>query len=175
MKKRDMNKIIYVDMDGVLSDFESKYVELFGETPERTRMNRDRSVDDKSQFSKRWNEFVDRRAFEFLKKFEGCDELVKFLKSLKNVELKILTSTGGAEHHNKVVIQKVIWVELNNIGFPVIAVPGRRFKSVFANENTILIDDTPDVVDSFFNNGGNSVLHKNVADTISAVENFLKD
>ena len=169
-----MKKIIYVDMDGVLSNFESKYVELFGETPERTRMDRDKSVDGASLFSRRWNEFIEKRGFENLKKFPGCDELIKYLKSLKNVELKILTSTGGAEHHNKVIIQKVLWVELNNIGLPVIAVPGRRFKSAFANNNSLLIDDTLDVVESFYKHGGTSILHKNVSDTIFGVEAFIK-
>lgn len=169
-----MNKNIFVDMDGVLSDFESKYVDFFGETPEHNRSNRDRSVDGTSLFSKRWKEFIDRRGFEHLEKFLGCDELVSFLKSLKNVEINILTSTGGAVHHNAVIIQKVLWVELNSIGFPVIAVPGRRFKSSFANHNSLLIDDTLDVVDSFFKHGGTSILHKNVSDTIFGIETFIK-
>jgi hypothetical protein len=169
-----MKKTIYVDMDGVLSDFEAKYVELFGETPERTRMDRDKSVDGSSTFSKRWNEFIDKRGFEYLNKFQGCDELVRYLKSLKNIDIKILTSTGGAEHHNRVLIQKVLWVELNSINFPVVAVPGRRFKSVFANNSTFLIDDTLDVVESFYHHGGQSILHKNVADTKFGVECFLR-
>ena len=170
-----MKKIIFVDMDGVLSDFESKYVELFGETPMRSRMDKDISSEGKNKFSQNWNTFIEKRAFSILEKHEGCDRLLNALDTFGNVEIKILTSTGGAEHHNDVAMQKIIWVTAHGIKYPVIAVPGRRFKRAFASENTFLIDDTKDVVDSFYNHGGNSVLHYDVDVTISALKEFIND
>ena len=51
-------KKIFVDMDGVITDFNKKYTEMFGRTPAEVRMDRERK-----QYSEFWHLFVDRFGF----------------------------------------------------------------------------------------------------------------
>jgi 5' nucleotidase, deoxy (Pyrimidine), cytosolic type C protein (NT5C) len=165
-----MAKTIYVDMDGVLSNFEQRYIDMFGVHPRQSR-------DDKnnSSFSANWKKFIDEEHFATLDTFPGMEELVLFLKKIetRSIEVKILTSTGGNDRHNDVAAQKLKWVKQHDIHWPLIPVPGRRFKSLFADKNTFMIDDTHDVIYNFIRNGGNGILHTTPSITLPVLENFL--
>ena len=64
-------RTLYVDMDGVLSDFETEYKKFTGVVISELRQNKDNFA---SQFSK----FIDDKGFERLDKIKGADELLKF-------------------------------------------------------------------------------------------------
>ena len=147
-------KTVFVDMDGVLTNFEKRYVELIGTTPLETRQSRD-----KKEFSKQWETFVQFSSFEHLDWFPGAQELVKFLNK-QNVQKCILSSSGGMKFHNKVMMQKQKWLIEHGIDWPVVIVPGRRYKAGFASPTTALIDDTEDVIQSFNARGGLGILHR---------------
>lgn len=156
------SKIIFVDMDGVLSDFEKRYLDLFNESPIATR---DRKHE-RGAYGRNWQAFIDGENFATLDKFTGFETLVSFLNSLSKVNIKILTSSGGDDRHNDVARQKMEWTKKQGIDWPVVVVPGRRFKAAFANEKTFLIDDTVSNIEGFIASGGSAVLHTNVDDTI---------
>lgn len=146
---------IYVDMDGVLSDFEGRYTSKFSMTPLQARSGRDRK-----QFSTHWHQFIDDGEFATLPSFSKSELLVNFLTNLEGkFEIALLTSSGGLDRHNDVMVQKLQWLEDNCIEWPAIVVPGKRFKASFADKNSLLIDDTPANVENFVKAGGFAVLY----------------
>lgn len=156
---------IYVDMDGVLCNFEKRYLELFDEEPGLSR--------DKKEFSKNWTTFVKGRNFETLDLFPGAYDLVSFLNTLNRVKLQILSSSGGERYHSEVEKQKRVWLLNHGITYKANIVSGRKKKAEYATPNALLIDDTPDVVDTFKNAGGKAILHTNASVTIGLIREMM--
>lgn len=161
-------RTVFVDMDGVLCDFNKKYVELFERTPKEVRMDRERKM-----YSTYWHDFVDKSQFAYLDWHEGGQELVQFLNSLSKVQLCVLSSAGGFDRQREVLEQKVRWLRMHDIKWPAVIVPGRRYKSGFADSNSFMIDDTPDVVTGFIDSGGHGIIHTNASETIEAIKQWL--
>lgn len=159
---------IYLDLDGVICDFEGRYIDLFKEMPGVSRQHK--------EFSKNWTEFVEGENFTKLEYWPGALDLLGFLGTRRNITLKILTSSGGHKYHDQVEKQKLQWLEENgitNIVDEVIVVPGRRKKAAYATPTSILIDDTADVIDLFTEEGGIGILHKNATNTIKLLKILL--
>lgn len=157
-------KIIYVDMDGVLCDFNKAFKDKFGihhyECNEKDKR-------------KLWNNFIDNDGFASLEWHDGGKELACFLIGLENTQLCILSSGGGFDRHRDVMSQKLRWLEANGLkNWPAVVVPGRKYKAGFANGSSFMIDDTPDVIKSFCAAGGNGCIYKDVATTISVVNKW---
>lgn len=146
-------KTIFVDMDGVLTDFNSNYKRIIGMTPQEVRESRDRK-----EYSVYWEKYVTSNGFTDQDWFQGAQELVEFLNK-QDVQKCILSSSGGMKFHNIVQAQKHIWLMDHGIDWPVVIVPGRRYKAGFASTQSALIDDTADVIDSFTSKGGLGILH----------------
>ena len=158
-----INKI-FVDMDGVLADFDSRFVELFGHPPSESR----------NKFGQHWRTLVDDKHFENFDLHEGATELVEFLNSVKHrADIAILSSSGGFKDHASVQSQKIKWLCKNNIAFPAIIVPGRWYKKGFASITSFLIDDTKDVCEYFEFAGGLVSLHTNAKETIDKLKVWL--
>ena len=159
-----MIKKIYLDMDGVLSDFEKQFCDLYGEEALKSR--------DRKLWTEDWPDFIQNKQFENLPKFPGCDELLQFIRKFP-VEVEILTSSGGLKYHEQVKEQKKVWLKKYYIAYKPHVVPGRKHKKEYATPETILIDDTEDVIDSFNNAGGIGILHRDVKETIKRLETLL--
>jgi 5'(3')-deoxyribonucleotidase len=164
-----MKKTIFVDMDGVLTDFSKEYMRMFGMTPQevaRDRVNK--------RFSDYWREFIDDRAFARLDKHEGADELIAFLDTcVGKHNVCILSSSGGFDRHRDVTKQKLEWLDDHFIEWPAMIVPGKRFKHGFASPDSILIDDTYEVVTAFEAAGGNIIHH--TTDTLHTTVDRLQE
>jgi len=150
-------KTLFLDMDGVLCDFDARWLSLFGRTAKQSRDNK--------EFSNDWDKFVFSRQFEKLDWHETGQELLSFVQSIPGINVEMLTSSGGKKHHNSVAEQKRIWLQDHGINYLANVVPGRAIKTQYANINTILIDDTPDVIDAFNDAGGIGILHHDIEET----------
>lgn len=160
-------KKIYLDMDGVLSDFHRRYSVLYGEAaPGEDRSNK--------LSSNNWKHFVVTRQFETLDWFQGAQDILEFVQMMR-VPVEILSSAGGAKYHSEVREQKLTWLKSKNIVTDSVnIVPGRRVKRFYAFSGNVLIDDTPDVIEEFNKYGGIGILHTNVNDTINQLKELMK-
>ncbi len=164
-------KIIFVDMDGVITDFSRRFSELFDVPPEDETINVSNSKK-KVERRNQWNAFVDGEHFSKLDWFPGGEDLVKYLDSI-NIQKCILSSSGGFDRNRDVARQKYQWLESHNILWPVVVVPGRKYKAGFASGEAFIIDDMSDVIKSFCANGGNGIIHKDANETIRVVSNWI--
>ena len=158
--------IIYLDMDGVLSDFMGRFKELNG----------DWKRDGEGKHSKGWHDFCSGGHFATLNTWPGGSVLVAWLKKqqpYRRFELEILTSTGGDVYHDQVAADKLRWCRDHDIDFKVNAVPGRWHKKDWARSGAILIDDTADVIDDWVKAGGTGILHGDLETTINRLKDLL--
>ena len=161
---------IYLDMDGVLTDFNTRYIERFGAFP-------DCEDERRKHFWGNWKKFVDAREFETLDKHPFADKLLNAVESFRNkgVAVEILSSSGGGYSHDIVVEQKKMWLANHGITYKANIVPGGARKAEFADPWNILIDDTPKVVDNYLAHGGDAILHKDVDDTIQRLSELYTE
>jgi len=158
---------IYLDMDGVLCDFESRFIELFGKGAYGMGMR------DRKNFSQNWPNFIQQGEFKNLSWFPGGQELLSFLKNHPEIKVEILSSSGGEKHHEEVKKQKKHWLKKHGINYQANIVPGRSLKKNYATPTTILIDDTEDVIDGFELAGGIGILHKDIKKTLEKLKHLL--
>lgn len=159
-------KTIYLDMDGVLTDFDDRWTSLFGESPADSRREKTNNV--------KWKEFVETKQFTTLPPFPGWDILLADVKSY-GVNIEILSSSGGDKYHDEVTEQKKKWLKDYGIDVPVNTVPGRRLKANFATPNALMIDDMTDVIMGFHEAGGYGIVHTSADRTINMLKGFFND
>lgn len=163
-------KTLYLDMDGVIANFEKRYEELFHQTPAEGR--------DQKEFGRNWPIFVEGDNFANLEKWPGADELLEFVEHIRQnygVNVEILSSSGGQRYHNEVSDQKTRWLAKHGITYKTNFVPGRVHKSKYATPETVLIDDTPDVIENFNAAGGIGILHTDLGKTFEQLKSLLKN
>ena len=159
---------IYVDMDGVVANFEKRYIELFRQSPDSSR--------ERKEFSKNWDVFIEGKHFETLDWWPGGPELVTYLsKNVPLEDVEILSSSGGNKYHYLVVEQKKNWIKTFNLTeqWKINIVAGRKKKAEFATPDSVLIDDTLDVIEAFNKAGGIGIHHKDVGNTIMLLDILL--
>lgn len=156
--------MIYLDMDGVLTNFHGRYADLFGDIDKVP----------KKLWRSNWKEFIEGKNFETLDVIEGAEELLKFVRTL-DTPVEILTSSGGTDYHEEVTSQKLKWLSKHGIKYKANVVPGGQKKAEYAAFDRVLVDDTPRVIEAYRNAGGYGILHdsKKVKDTINELKEFF--
>ena len=162
-----MIKNIYLDMDGVLCNFESRYIELFNESPGSMR--------DRKEWSVNWTKFIKTEQFKTLDWFPGAHDLLTYIKWCENqgMNIEMLSSSGGLKYHTEVTEQKIHWLCDKGITYKANIVPGKKLKTVYANPESVLIDDTSSIIDDFNAAGGYGILHKEVGETLTILRGLL--
>lgn len=162
---------VYLDMDGVLVNFEKRYEELFGQKPSQVKNLTGRE----SYFWKNWKAFVEGCNFETLEMLPDAQELLGFAKEMQKqgIDIEILSSSGGDKYHETVTLQKKEWLRKHNIDFYPNIVNGGSRKALFALPGSILIDDTERIIKYFTDAGGIGILHTSAYDTINKVKPLL--
>jgi hypothetical protein len=154
---------IYLDMDGVIADFDHAYIARFGITPAE--------ADRGKEFYKHFDEFIAERDFANLLMMQGAEELIAYLRTL-SIPTEILSSTSSEKRHAPIAEQKTEWLQRHGIDFKINLVPGKRFKKDYSNPESILIDDTEQNINQWREKGGIGILHKDALTTISILKMY---
>jgi hypothetical protein len=155
---------IYLDMDGVIADFDKRYKARYKMLP--------REAEEHKEFDKFFTQFIADGEFADLDLMPDAVELLDFLKGLK-VPTEILSSSASEKRDPHIRPQKLQWLEKNNIEFPAIIVPGKRHKKDYSNANSILIDDTQVNIDQWRREGGIGILHTDAVSTIGILKMYV--
>ncbi len=160
-----MHKItkIYMDLDGVIADFDKRYKELYKIAP--------KDADTYKTFDKFFTTFIADRQFATLDLMPDAVPLLNYLSKL-NIPTEILSSTSSEKRDADIRAQKLMWLQTHNIGFKVNLVPGKRLKKDFSNANSILIDDTPVNIDQWRREGGVGILHTDTMTTLGILKMY---
>ena len=157
--------MIYLDMDGVIADFDKKYIELHGMTP--------REAEKHKRFDSLFNEFIEQKGFQTLDLLPGAMEGLIFLRKHLTVPTQILSSTANEARYDEISKQKLIWLETHGITFTPNFVPGKRHKYKFAGPDKIIIDDTESVISQWKEAGGIGILHKDWVTTLAILKLYV--
>lgn len=156
--------VIYLDMDGVIANFNKRYEELFNIKPEKA----DRS----GIFGRQFDYFIAEGHFATLEMMPDAARLIEFLRKAP-VPTQILSSTAREDSHDEISKQKMIWLQTHGITFTPNFVPGKRLKKNYAKPDAIIIDDTESVVDKWIDAGGLAVWHKNADSTLAILKMYI--
>jgi len=152
---------IYVDMDGVLTDWEKQFKRYSGGIPVETYESEHGSV-------KRY-EFVKNNSPGFYASMEWMPDGKLLYSFLKDLPIEILSHATDAQSAEG----KLQWLKSNNIKAKPNLVPNRADKSKFANKDAILIDDKTETIDEFNKAGGIGILHTDAVTTINKLKEIL--
>jgi hypothetical protein len=150
-------KKIYVDMDGVLCNFERRYRDRFGDITEHDR---------KTVFKPNFAKFIESAQFATLDLMDDALELIKGLNDI-DIPKEILSSTAYEHTFDAIAFQKGIWLEEHGITWTRNFVPGKRHKYKWATLDSIIIDDTLSVIEDWERAGGIAIHHRSAATTLA--------
>ena len=152
-------------MDGVIADFHKRYHEIHNCSPSHD--------DARKRFGQRFATFIQNKEFQNLDLMPDATVLLNYLNGC-GVPVEILSSTARPVNNAEISRQKEIWLDKHNINYPANFVPGKQFKYKFADENSIIIDDTSSVIDDWNKAGGTGILHHDALTTISILDTILR-
>ena len=148
---------VYVDMDGVLTDFERRFEQFAGVTPDEYMSQKEIQYG-KDKANEQFWDLVDKqigvRFWAGMPWMPEGEELYRYIKKHKPT---ILTSPSREESSR---IGKGVWVKRNMSDVPVKFGFGADGKAKFAGPNKILIDDREDNISAWKAAGGIGILFK---------------
>lgn len=151
--------MIYIDMDGVVSDFDKAIVNIFGEA----YSNR---IADKF-----WKETcVEAEVFRKMPPIVAGVQMVKLIAV--EHDICFMTSTGGMPHHTNIAKQKLDWLNNHDFGkYPVAFAMNTKGKGAYASTGSFLIDDREKVCEAWKAGGGIPILF--TVDRAAAIANSI--
>ena len=161
---------LYLDMDGVVADFDRRFRELSGMAP--------KEFENKHGKNKFWD-FIDEgdnkiKFWVGIPPMPGAQELVSFINS--NFDYEMLTAPSIKKQS---FTGKRLWIRnwTNKGLFP--SKPEINFKSAknkkdFAAPNHILVDDKPSTIDAWNAAGGIGILFQSAEQVINDLQQYVK-
>jgi hypothetical protein len=168
---------IYCDMDGVLTDFERRFVTLLRKEGPKyyskatitqvTRPKHFEKLEGQTEFWKFIDQYI---GLEFWSGMEWMPNGRQLWDFIQPYGPKLLTSPS---RDNTSRLGKRLWVKDNLVPAPEVIFRFGDAKSDFANENSILIDDKPSNLKAFASKGGIAIECKD-GDVSSVINKLIE-
>lgn len=151
---------LYLDMDGVLADFNKAYTKY------------DPHKEDRKKFRSAVMEY---KIFEDLDFMPDTQELLNHVSKLRGIDVQILTSMGTHDpiQGNEAQRQKLVWLNKKNIPYKANFSRSKEEKSNWATPESILIDDSSGCIGPFVAKGGHGILHSHASETIRILDSTI--
>ena len=160
-------RTIYLDMDGVVADFDEYAARTLGLPPSEG------IYPDEVWYNLASNS----RLYRDLKLCDGANLLVNAMKIIaqeNDLDLKFLTAVPKGNDVPWAFYDKVEWARLHFSDIPVMFGPFSKDKHVHCKPGDILIDDRRSNIEEWNAAGGNAILYKGDAhDAINKVKQVL--
>jgi 5'(3')-deoxyribonucleotidase len=164
------NTIVYVDMDGVLADFDTGFFNIAGRTTAECSVNGDAEL---------WNiisKFGKARFFSTLPLMPGALEMWQFIHQ-NFLQVKICTALGSSDAVDGLNTKgKRMWLQnhLPNLqDEDIIMVANKHKKRHYSRPGDIIIDDNVIVITEWIQKGGIGILHKYAPETIEKLKQYI--
>ena len=146
---------IYCDLDGVLSDFDGRFRELIGQSPDSY----------KDEYGKKafWKA-VDDEGEEFWSGMQPMPDASRLWNYIEKYNPELLSAPSSKPYSHT---GKQLWVDQHLPGVTLNLKPATEKHHFCTGPNDILIDDREDTIQRWNNAGGVGILHKNAQDTIN--------
>jgi len=155
---------IYLDMDGVIANFEKKYKEMFSIPPAEAEKDK--------KFEPFFNEFIAKQGFVTLELMPDAINLMNYLRNT-GIPVEILSSTSSERRDAQIRPQKMKWLKDHQIEFPTILVQGAHLKQKYATPDSLLIDDTSKNIDEWRRAGGIGILYTDYVSCVAILSMYL--
>lgn len=151
-----MSRRLFLDMDGVLADFDTGYYRLFGELPDRSKGDR----------PEMWKAIEAHGSFyRDLEMMPDAYELLAYTRPWRPIVL-----TGMPDSVPDAMAQKMAWVR-EHIGDDVLVIGTKsRDKSLWARPGDVLVDDWEKYRDRWEQVGGVWITHRTAERSIEALQ-----
>ena len=148
---------VYVDMDGVLTDFERRFEQFAGVTPDEFMAQKKIQFGQEKADEQFWDLIDNQIGVRFWAGMPWMPEGEKLYQYIKKSKPTILTSPSRDESSR---IGKGVWVKRNMPNVPVKFGYKASGKAKYAGPNKILIDDREDNIQAWKAAGGIGILFK---------------
>lgn len=152
--------MLYLDMDGVLADFNKEYTKI------------DPLKEDRKKFR---SAVLDHQIFTKLDFLPDTQELLNHVCRLQGVTIEILTSMGTHDPFQAQAAknQKLQWLAAKNIPYKANFVHNKKEKAMYAGSTSILIDDSVGCISPYVEAGGHGILHTSASNTIRLLDSTI--
>lgn len=154
---------IYLDMDGVVANFDKAYRVY------------DPHKEDRKKFR---SSVMEGKIFEDLEQMPNAQQLLRHVAMLRDVEIEMLTSMGtfNEEQGEEAKRQKLLWLKKHKIPYKANFVRSKEEKAKYATDKSILIDDSIGCITPFVEAGGHGILHNDltIKETLFKIDRILE-
>lgn len=150
---------VYVDMDGVLANFDKPWNKFLEENKGLSNNEAFRVFTEDMRMFKELE--PESNSHSFINGLEFLAEKYYCMVDL-NIEILSCLSTQTPTHRAAAFTDKVNWLQENQLeGLTVNFVNKKEEKAKYATPNSFLIDDNPRTIAKFIIEGGEGVIHRN--------------
>lgn len=173
-KLNSRDRIVYVDMDGVLANFHGYFKHLFGWDLPKGDSDKKAELDKKMWDS--INQYGKAKFFEELPWISGSKAMWTFIVD-NFVNVKILSALGKTDLEDGLTKKgKITWLKhhLPNLkDADTILVVNKHQKKRYSKPGDIIIDDTPLVIEEWNSKGGHGIFFTNAEDVVNQLSHYV--
>jgi len=164
---QDYKRTVYVDMDGVLADFDKGFSDITGKSSD--------NVSDQELWALIEKHGKARFFFE-LPWMNGGKEMWQYITN-NFLRVKIFSALGKSDKIDRQTTQgKIAWLRHNIPSLQsddIILVENKHRKRHYSRPGDIIVDDTEVVIQEWVKKGGIGILHKSSLETIALLKQYV--